>query len=389
MSSITTLLPDTLLETIRARAQAYDHDNRFCQEDLNDLRESGYLTAAVPTEFGGHGLSLAELTLAQRRLAAAAPATALAVNMHLLWAGVAKILYEREDDRLNWVFEEMVAGEIFAFGISEAGNEVVLLDSFCDAVPDGEGYRISGTKIFTTLSPVWTRLGVHARTGGETPRIIAGFIRRDATPEGNPRSQDNGGEGITYRDRWNPLGMRATQSWNTRLEGAHLAGRDVVATYEPFDPSDALILAVSLAFGVLTSSVYAGIADRAIELATQAANAAQGDGVKLDDPHTASILTDAVLEHRASIDALELLASDIDAGAPRDDWSLAIAALKNRVTDEARAAVDTAIRVVGSRAFDADSELARMYRDVLAGIFHPRSARSLAREVRNTLTLDE
>ena len=386
MSAINELLPDSLINDIRGRAHRYDTENMFCIEDIHALKETGYLKAGVPTEFGGGGLSLSELVLAQRRLAEASPATALAVNMHLLWGAVAKVLYDREDHRLDWVFEDIVAGEIFAFGISEAGNDKVLLDSTCTATPDGDDYLISGMKIFTTLSPVWTRLGLHGRTEGDDPKIVVGFVRRDPLDGGAARAKDNGGDGISYPHPWNTLGMRATQSWNTQLDGVKLQGSDVVATFEPFDMRDPIILAVSLAFGTLTSSIYAGIADRALELATEAANAPAGEGIKLDDPYFASILTDAVLDHRASVDMLELVTSDIDGVIPREDWSMAIAALKNRLVDEARRTVDVAVQVMGSRAFSADHELARLYRDVLAGIFHPRSAKSLAASVREELT---
>ena len=38
----------------------YDRENRFFDEDFDELRGSGYLLAAVPTEFGGAGLGLDE-----------------------------------------------------------------------------------------------------------------------------------------------------------------------------------------------------------------------------------------------------------------------------------------------------------------------------------------
>lgn len=387
MSGINELLPEETLLRVRNRAQTFDAENRFFTEDFEELVSTGYLAAGVPTRFGGSGLSLAELTLAQRKLAQHAPASALGVNMHLLWVAVAKILSDAGDDRLEWVLREAGAGEIFAFGISEAGNESVLLDSFCEAKPEGNDFMLTGKKVFTTLSPVWTRLGVHAKVRGDDPKIVAGFLRREPLQNGAVRNRTQGGAGITYPDAWNPLGMRATQSWNTQLDNAQLLAADVVATYEPFDPSDPLILAVSAAFATLTSSVYVGIADRALQLATEGANTPLGSGLKLDDPDVAARLTAATLEHRNSIDILELIASDVDAGVDRDDWSLALAALKNRVTDEARDAVDTAIRILGSRAYDAESELALLYRDVLAGLFHPRSSRSMAASVRASLTI--
>ncbi|MFC7766044.1 acyl-CoA dehydrogenase family protein [Leucobacter soli] len=153
------------------------------------------------------------------------------------------------------------------------------------------------------------------------------------------------------------------------------------------------MLAIFSSFSILTAAVYAGIADRALELARVAANrpvpAPDGSedpiGIRLDDPDTAARLTAAVLDHRASLDALAVAARDIDERRPRDDWFLVLAAVRNRTTDEARRAVDVGMRLVGAEGFRAESELARLYRDVLAGMFHPSSSRALARTVRGVL----
>lgn len=407
-TTIGRLLPDTVLEDFRTRAARYDAENAFFAEDLAALRTAGYLAAPVPKAMGGAGLDLTQLVAAQRRLAAYAPATALGVNMHLVWVQVARFLHDRGIRTLDWVLEEAVAGEVFAFGISEPGNDAVLMDAQSRAVRDGEGYLVSGTKIFTTLSPVWTRLGVHARAEGqgEDPVLVFAFVRRDGgtVAEGT----------VTHPGTWNPLGMRATQSWTTQLERVRVFDRDVAARIAPYDGSHPLVLAIFSSFSLLTAAVYAGIGDRALELATVAANrlvpgadgaggtdggggtegtdgtdGSEGTGgagaPRLDDPDVASRLTAAVLEHRESLDALELLARDVDDRRTREDWFLALAAARNRVTDEARRAVDVAMRLVGAQAYGAESELARLYRDVLAGMFHPSSSRALARTVRGGL----
>lgn len=404
--SVEELLPTTMLEGFRERAGRYDAENVFFAEDLEELKAAGYLAAVVPAELGGVALNLEQLVIAQRRLAAYAPATALGVNMHLVWVQVARFLHDRGIDTLDWVLGDAVAGEVFAFGISEAGNEAVLMDARSSASPQADGgYLVTGTKIFTTLSPVWTRLGVHARvdqsgvnssreavTGagapaseaeGLDPQLVFGFVRRD------------GGElaagAITHPGTWNPLGMRATQSYTTKLEGVRINRADIAATITPFDGSDPLVLAIFSSFSILTAAVYAGIADRALELATESANRVVPqlggpDAPRLDDPDVSARLVEAALAHRASLDALEILARDIDAQRARTDWPLVLAAARNRVVDEARDAVDVAMRLVGASGFQADSELARLYRDVLAGMFHPSSSRALARTVRGALS---
>ncbi|UOQ60116.1 acyl-CoA/acyl-ACP dehydrogenase [Leucobacter rhizosphaerae] len=397
-TTIDDLLPPDLLRRARDRAATTDAENRFFAEDFEELRAIGYLAAVVPDALGGSGLSLESLVTAQRCLAAHAPATSLGVNMHLVWTQVARFLHDRGITTLDGVLRDAVAGEVFGFGISEAGNDAVLLDSTSTAEPHPDGgYRISGTKVFTTLSPVWTRLGVHARCerAGADPELVFGFVRREAAGVRDPGSASAGlAEGrIEHPGTWNPLGMRATQSWTTRLDGVRVRPDDVAARIAPFDGRDPLVLAIFSSFSILTASVYAGIADRALELARAAANrpaprpgGGEPDGrIRLDDPDTAATLTAAVLRHRRSLDALTLLARDVDERRERDDWFLALAAARNEVCDEARAAVDVAMRLTGSRGFQADSELARLYRDVLAGLFHPSSSAALAATVRGSL----
>ena len=51
------LLTDDMLARFDERAPVYDRENRFFDEDWQELKESGYLLATVPTEFGGGGLN--------------------------------------------------------------------------------------------------------------------------------------------------------------------------------------------------------------------------------------------------------------------------------------------------------------------------------------------
>ena len=184
LATVGTVLTDDLLAGIRDRATAFDEANAFPHEDLEALFAAGYLGALAPTAAGGLGWDLATVVAAQRVLAMHSPATALAVNMHQIWNGVASVLARQGDDSLSFVHRESAAGEVFAFGISEAGNDAVLFDSDTVAEPLGDGsYRFTGTKIFTTLSPAWTRLGVFGKTpdGGQ---LVFGFLDRTAEAMG-------------------------------------------------------------------------------------------------------------------------------------------------------------------------------------------------------------
>src|SRR5690242_5989872 len=76
-ASGSSVLTESLIDRCGQRATVYDRENRFFQEDFDELRQAGYLLLAVPREFGGYGLNLAEVCQQQRRLAYRAPATAL------------------------------------------------------------------------------------------------------------------------------------------------------------------------------------------------------------------------------------------------------------------------------------------------------------------------
>ena len=87
------MLTDAMLKRFADRAPGYDRDNQFFEEDFTELKQAGYLTAAVPRELGGGGLTFAQMMHEQRRLAYYAHATALGINMHLYWTGVAADLW--------------------------------------------------------------------------------------------------------------------------------------------------------------------------------------------------------------------------------------------------------------------------------------------------------
>jgi alkylation response protein AidB-like acyl-CoA dehydrogenase len=358
-----TLSPE-LLDRIRSRAAGYDHDNAFFTEDLGELREAGYLAPR----------SLLETARDQRLLAAYAPATALGINMHLVWVGVARVLTERGDHSLDWVLADAAAGELFAFGNSEQGNDLVLFDSLTKAETVDGGYAFTGTKIFTSLSPAWTRLGIFGRDGDQ---LVHGFITRD-TP------------GWSSLDDWDTLGQRATQSHTTVLDHV-VVPTERIARILPVGPSaDPFIFGIFANFLLLVASVYAGIADRALELSVEAAHrrtSLKNDGATYArDPDIRWRAADAALALDALAPQIETLAADVDAlvnhGA---DWFRKLTGVKHRSTETARYVVDQAMRLGGGGAYRSSSELARLQRDVLAGIYHPSDTESVHSTVANNL----
>ncbi len=365
----TLVLPDDLLERIRSRAAAVDAENRFPEEDLAELRDAGYLAILVPTAFGGAGLGLAEAAILQQRLASAAPATALAINMHLVWTGVAQVLADRGIDDLRFVQEGAVGGEVFAFGISEAGNDLVLFGSDTTAVPHEDGgYSFTGTKIFTSLGPVWTQLGLHGldTTDPDAPQLIYAFV---------PRT-----DAVHTRDDWDTLGMRGTQSRTTELRGAVAPADRVVRRVAPGPNPDPIVFGIFSVFEVLLASVYTGIARRALDLAVETAKhrTSKKTGKPYsDDPDIRWRIAEMALAYDGLLPQIDALARDIDGQADHGAlWFARLSGLKHRAVVAAKQIVDETMLVAGGSSYFTRSELSRLYRDVLAGMFHPSDPES-------------
>lgn len=360
------LLSPELLTRIRERAAGYDRENAFFTEDLDELRKAGYLQALVPAEFGGLGMSLEQVTREQMALAGAAPATALAVNMHQVWVGVAKVVHDRGESFMDQVLQEAAAGEVFGFGISERGNDLVLFGSTTEARPDGAGgYTFHGTKIFTSLSPGWTRLGTFGTdtTSADGPKSVYAFITRE-------------GGGFEIKDDWDALGQRASQSCTTVLDGAHAPAERVVRRLDPGPNPDPLIFGIFACFELLLAAVYTGIGQRAIDVAVQTVakrTSLKNDGAPYaHDPDIRWRLAHAGIALDGIYPQISGLAQDVDQLADHGPmWFPRLSAVKVRATETAKDVVDAAIRVSGGGAYFNRSELSRLYRDVLAGLFHP------------------
>ena len=362
-------LSDELLERIRSRAAAVDAENRFPEEDLADLKDAGYLSILVPRERGGAGLGLAEASLLQQRLASAAPATALAVNMHLVWTGVAKVFSDRGIPGLEFVQDGAAAGEVFAFGISEAGNDLVLFgsDTVAEPRPDGS-YTFTGTKIFTSLAPVWTQLGLHGldTTSPDGPQMVYAFV---------PRT-----DAVTTRDDWDTVGMRGTQSRTTELHAATAPADRVVRRVAPGPNPDPIVFGIFSVFEILLASVYTGVARRALDLAVEVAKGRRSKKTGLaysDDPDIRWRIAEMALAYDALLPQIAALAADVDARADHGAlWFAKLSGLKHRAVVAAKQVVDEAMLVAGGSSYFTRSELSRLYRDVLAGMFHPSDPES-------------
>jgi alkylation response protein AidB-like acyl-CoA dehydrogenase len=366
MTTSQSMLPEDMLRDFAGRCAGYDRENRFFHEDFEDLRRVGYLTAPVPREPGGAGLSLAEMGREQRRLAYYAPATALGVNMHLYWVGLVADLWRQGDRSLEWMLKEAMEGEVFAAGHSERGNDLPVLLSTTRAERVEGGFRISGRKMFGSLAPVWTRYGLHAvwadAEGG--PAIVHAFL---------PREQD--GCGIV--ETWDTMGMRATRSDDVVLEGAFVPDK-YVARIVPAGGADALVLGLFAWADIGFANIYCGIARRAIDLALPAVKNKTSLAVSRSmayHPEIQHAVADMMLDFDPVGPHLDSVAADwsdgVDHGAA---WPAKIVSAKHHAVEACWRIVDKAMEVSGGAGMFRGNELERLFRDARCGRFHPANS---------------
>lgn len=375
------ILSPELLARCAERCAGYDCDNRFFQEDFDDLRAAGYLTVNVPKDLGGGGLGLAEVCRLQRALAYHAPATALGINMHLYWVGVAADLRRMGDPSLEWILEEAMAGEVFAAGHAERGNDLPVLLSTSQAEKVEGGFRFTGHKMFGSLAPVWTRYGLHAlwpdAEGG--PKVVHAFLPRDA-------------EGWRTVETWDTLGMRATRSDDVVLEGAFVPDR-YVARMLPAGGADMFIVAVFAWALMGFANVYYGMARRALDLAVPGVKGKSSMAVSRSMAYhpevqhavaTMALTLDPVGPH------LERVAEDWSTGVDHGmAWPAKIVSAKHHAVEACWRIVDLAMEVSGGAGMFKASELERLFRDARCGRFHPANA-ALTHEIvaKTTLGID-
>jgi alkylation response protein AidB-like acyl-CoA dehydrogenase len=322
---------------------------------------------ALPKQFGGPDMPLSQVALETRRVAQYAPATALGLNMHNYWVGAAADHFRRGDTSLNWILEDTAAGQVFAAGHAESGNDLPVLLSTTKAERVDGGYRFTGRKSFGSLTPVWTRLGVHGMDTSDSaaPKIVHGFLTRDT-------------KGVTIKETWDVLGMRATRSDDTVLDGAFIPDTHI-ARVVPAGAAGADSFVVGFFTWALVgfANVYYGLALRVRDIIV-------GDlKAKTSIALTRSMAYHPEIQHGIAEISLELesmgphvdaIARDWTEGAVGPDWFLRLVAMKHHAVEGAFRIADRALDLSGGFGMFKKSELERLFRDCRAGRFHPANS---------------
>ena len=174
------------LDLFEDQRRLYDSDGRFSEELLHLIGEvrraaskAGYYQMCVPEELGGGGLGhLAYFVGFEELFHTCGPQKWLMLYAVSHWAfGPSRLLEKLTERARDEMLAPMMAGEkSMCFGLSEPGAGSDASRITTRAVPDGDGWRITGRKVWTSNSPVADYCVVFAVTDPDTRGGISAFL---------------------------------------------------------------------------------------------------------------------------------------------------------------------------------------------------------------------
>ncbi|OXS52611.1 acyl-CoA dehydrogenase [Cohnella sp. CIP 111063] len=337
------------------RAERHDREGSFPFENFAELREAGYLKITVPQQYGGDELSLYDLVQLQERLAYGDGSTALAVGWHVgqtlhfrmsgkwpqpLFADLCRSIV-RDGTMINTFASEAASGSPSRGGRPET-----------TAVRADGGWRITGRKTFSTLSPILDRFVVTAYVPEDD--VVSEFLVKRS-------------DRVSIVETWDTLGMRATGSHDVVLDGAY-AGADDRIPGKGIDDGGGWLLHIP--------ACYIGIARAARDFALQFARSYRPN--TLSEPISSlPTVRQTIGEMEAELrtarallyEAAERWDRETEERRPSLRPELGLA--KYAAVNNALRIVDLAMRIVGGTSLSRRSPLERYYRDVRAGLHNP------------------
>lgn len=158
-------------------AELTEFSRRFCGK----LAEDGLLTPHWPEAIGGQGLDpWHQLILAEEMWSAGEPRGAQYMNVN--WIGPTLVKYGSAAQQARYLPPIAAGNAIWCQGFSEPGSGSDLASLRTRAVPDGDDYRVSGQKIWTSYAGLAETCFLLCRTSDDRKQGISILIVPMDTP---------------------------------------------------------------------------------------------------------------------------------------------------------------------------------------------------------------
>ena len=345
-------------EVAAKHAGEVDKESRFPHETFAALKQARVLSAAVPTDFGGHGAGMLELGHQCYELAQGCGSSGMVLAMHHIQVGcIAR--HGKGTPYFDAFMRDNLVGkqDVVASITSENGTFGDTRSSICAVDVTGDNIKLF--KDATTVS-----YGQHADAQLVTCRRAADAANSDQVLVLFEKGQYT----LEQQGVWDTMGMRGTCSPGAKFTGAGAAAQIVPGSFAASSAETMVPYS-----HILWAALWTGIAADALGKAAQfvRAEARKKPGTV---PDKAVRLAKAMVDLQSMRHNWETCAMEFDElGDSRSEldgmgWALKMNQLKIAASEMAPKLVHEALQIVGIMAYKNDSKFSvgRQYRDVLS-----------------------
>jgi alkylation response protein AidB-like acyl-CoA dehydrogenase len=354
-----------LFREIAAGTVQRELDGALPFEPVRRLKEAGFGAARVPRAYGGLGATWPELTALWIELAAADANLPQAFRGHFALAEDRLWQHRRGLDQQVW-FERFVSGEIAGNAWSEVGSTSIDTQQTV-LVPQVDGYRLTGTKYYTTGSifAEWADVYARRHRPGQDDDFAIAIV-------------DTRARGVTVTDDWDGFGQRGTGSGTTTFTHVPVPTDHVMAFDHRF-PYQTAVYQLNL-LATLAGIARAALTDAVDEVRRRERNYSHANASRVrDDAQVLARVGDiAAAAYAAEATTLRVAAAMQEVSCTAQKGDAAITAANEAVEVESAAAQV----VVSELVIKATSDLF----DTL-GASGTSRARALDRHWRNARTV--
>jgi alkylation response protein AidB-like acyl-CoA dehydrogenase len=201
---------DWVDDVVVPRAQENDRLERFPQEALDGLRQTGFIGLTIPDAYGGGGADPLSYALLIEELGRGDANVRSIVSVHLGLVAGSVVRWGTDEQKQQWL-PRMASGEALGcFCLTEPDHGSDPANLQATARRDGDAYVIDGRKMFITNGGIASVALVMARTGGPGAKGVSAFLVDTALP------------GWSTRPVHGKLGIRSCDTAEVFLDGVRV-----------------------------------------------------------------------------------------------------------------------------------------------------------------------
>ena len=337
-----------------------DRHRRLPIAELDQFSQSGLWAITVPKEYGG--LSASYVTVAEviKLISAADPSLGQIPQNHL--CVVDAIRLDGSEEQRTHFFGDVLGGLRFGNAFSELGSKTVT-DFQTRLVPDGNGFRVTGRKFYSTGA-----LLAHL--------IPTAAVAADG--KANLAIIDRSAPGVTVVDDWSSFGQKTTASGTVILDNVFVPAEYVVPAYLAFERPTAAGPISQLIQAAVDAGIAVGTIDDTIAFVRKHTRPwiDSGNDQGYEDVYAIAAIGDLKIKSNAANALLERAARLVDVAVANSnedtvaEASIAVAEAKALTTEIAILATNKLLELAGTRATLAEYNLDRHWRNARTHTLH-------------------